>query len=291
MTAMFSKVMLGTAQFGMSYGVANTTGKPSYEAVREILKEAFDNGVTALDTAPEYGDSEDVIGRALNELGLAGKFRIVTKIPRLPQEGDPEAFIRESLQRSVKRLGVEVIDGALFHTESDGVRLDLLKKMKNEGLIRCAGVSLNTLACRDGGEDADCLQVPCSLLDHRFDHCFGKAGRHCFVRGAYLQGMLLMPEEKIFIPEIREKRRKLEALGMPMAELCLRYLFAKPGENSILTGVENIGQLRENIRISRMAPLSQGEIAEIEKIVLPPLDELLVSPWMWKKYKELHHIV
>ncbi|MBQ9500596.1 MAG: aldo/keto reductase [Lentisphaeria bacterium] len=291
MTAMFSKVMLGTVQFGMKYGVANTSGKPSYEAVRGILKEAFDNGITALDTAPEYGDSEDVIGRALAELGLAGRFRIVTKIPMLPQEGDQESFIRESLQSSMKRLGVEVIDGALFHKESDGVRLDLLKKMKDEGLIRCAGVSLNTLACRDGGQDADCLQVPCNMLDHRFDHCFGKAGRHCFVRGAYLQGMLLMPEEKIFIPEIREKRRRLEALGMPMAELSLRYLFAKPGENSILTGVENLDQLRENIRIARMAPLSQSEIAEVEKIVLPPLDEMLVSPWMWKKYRELHHIV
>jgi len=290
MAEMFSKVMLGTVQFGMKYGVANTTGKPSGEAVREILKEAFDNGVTALDTAPEYGDSEEVIGRALRELGLAGKFRIVTKIPRLPKEGDPEVFIRDSLRGSMKRLGVEVIDGALFHQEADGIHLPLLKKMCAEGLIRCAGISLNTEAFRDAGEEADCLQIPCSLLDHRFDRCFGKAGRHCFVRGAYLQGMLLMPEEGIFIPEIRERRRKLEALGMPMAELALRYLFGKPGSKSILTGVENLAQLRENLRISRMAPLSAEEVAEIDKIVFPPLEELLVSPWMWKKYKEIHHI-
>ena len=186
---------------------------------------------------------------------------------------------------------MEVIDGALFHQESDGVRhLPLLEKMRAEGLIRFAGISLNTEAFRDAGEEADCLQIPCSLLDHRFDHCFGKAGRHCFVRGAYLQGMLLMPEEGIFIPEIRERRRKLEALGMPMAELSLRYLFGKPGPKSILTGVENLTQLRENLRISRMAPLTPEEVAEIDKIVFPPLDELLVSPWMWKKYKEIHHI-
>ena len=291
MAGMFSKVMLGTVQFGKNYGVANTTGKPSYETVREILRESFDNGVTALDTAPEYGDSEEVIGRALRDLGLAGKFRIVTKIPRLPQEGDPEVFIRGSLQNSLARLGVEVIDGALFHQESDGVRhLPLLEKMRAEGLIRFAGISLNTEAFRDAGEEADCLQIPCNLLDHRFDRCFGKAGRHCFVRGAYLQGMLLMPEEGIFIPEIRERRRKLEALGMPMAELSLRYLFGKPGPKSILTGVENLAQLRENLRISRMAPLAPEEVAEIDKIVFPPLDELLVSPWMWKKYKEIHHI-
>ena len=67
---MYSKLMLGTVQFGMNYGVANTTGKPSFETVKAILKEAYDGGINALDTAPEYGDSEEVIGKALKELGL-----------------------------------------------------------------------------------------------------------------------------------------------------------------------------------------------------------------------------
>ena len=50
---MYSKLMLGTVQFGMNYGVANTTGKPSFETVKAILKEAYDGGINALDTAPE----------------------------------------------------------------------------------------------------------------------------------------------------------------------------------------------------------------------------------------------
>ena len=287
---MYSKLMLGTVQFGMNYGVANTTGKPSFETVKAILKEAYDGGINALDTAPEYGDSEEVIGKALKELGLTGSFRIVTKIPKVPADADPGKFICDSLHGSLKRLQTEVISAALFHDEGDGIYLDILKRMKEKGLILSAGISLNTQAHEGDGETADCLQVPCSLLDHRFDSCFNRGGRHCFIRGAYLQGMLLMPKEKVFVKEVLAKREQLESLGIPMAELALRYLFAKPGSKSILTGVETLGQLRENLRIARMEPLPAHVLAEIDKIVFPPLDEICVSPWMWKRYKEVNHL-
>ena len=286
----FSRLMLGTVQFGMAYGVANTHGKPSYETVKQIISEAFDGGVNALDTAPEYGDSEDVIGRALKDLKLADKFQVVTKIPRIPEKCDPEKFIEDSLKRSLQRLQTDVLAGALIHIEDDGVYLDILKSMKDKGLILSAGISLNTLAHKDDGEDADCLQIPCSLLDHRFDHCFARGDRHCFIRGAYLQGMLLMDEDKIFIREVRERRKQLESIGIPMAELALRYLFAKSGSKSILTGTETVAQLRENLRIAQLPPLSQDVIAAVEKIVFPPLEEMCVSPWMWNRYRELNGI-
>lgn len=286
----FSKLMLGTVQLGMNYGVANTSGQPSYQTAKTILKEAFDGGINALDTAPEYGSSEDVIGNALSELGLAGKFHVITKIPKVPTDTDPEKFIENSLHASLRRLKLKTLAGALIHIEDDCIYLDILNSMKQKGLIATAGISLNTLVHKDSGATADCLQIPCSLLDHRFDHCFDRGNRHCFIRGAYLQGMLLMPEEKIFVSEIIPIRRKLAALGLPMAELALRYLFAKPGSKSVLTGVESVAQLRENLRIAQLPPLPADLLAEIEKIVLPPLDEICVSPWMWNTYKQLNNL-
>ena len=286
----FSRLMLGTVQFGMDYGVANTHGKPSYETVKQILSEAFDGGINALDTAPEYGDSEDVIGKALKELKLTDKFQVVTKIPRIPAECDPEKFIEDSLKRSLQRLQTGVLAGALIHIAEDGLYLDILKSMNDKGLILSAGISLNTLAHKDDGKDADCLQIPCSLLDHRFDHCFAQGERHCFIRGAYLQGMLLMDEDKIFIREVRERRKQLERIGIPMAELALRYLFAKPGSRSVLTGTETVAQLRENLRISQLPPLPEDVLTAVEKIVFPPLEEMCVSPWMWNRYRELNGI-
>ena len=286
----YSLLMLGTVQFGMDYGVANTQGKPSFETVKNILREAFDGGVNALDTAPEYGDSEEVIGKALKELGLSEKFKTVTKIPHIPENCDPEKFIETSLKNSLCRLQKEVVSAALIHSEQDCIYLDILNSMKDKGLIEAAGISLNTLAYKDAGKNADCLQVPCSILDHRFDHCFDHGERHCFIRGAYMQGMLLMPEKGVFVKEILEKRRELETLGIPMAELALRYLFAKPGSKSVLTGVETLEQLRENLRIAQLPPLSPSELAAVDEIVFPPLEEICVSPFLWKNYKELHNI-
>ena len=285
----FSKLMLGTVQFGMNYGVANTTGKPSFEAVKTILKTACDGGVTALDTAPEYGDSEEVIGRALAELGLSDRFKIVTKIPKLPEGCDAEKFIAESLENSLRKLRIDRAAAALLHAEADFPALDALKSMVKRGLIEAAGVSLNTVAHRDDGENADCLQVPASLLDRRFDNCFGK-GRRVFVRGAYMQGMLLMPEEKVFIPEVVERRRKLEKLNLPMAELALRFLFSKPEPKSILTGVETVDQLKENIRIAALPPLDESDLRTVEAIAFPELPEMCVSPYFWPQYKKEHGI-
>ncbi len=282
----FSKLMLGTVQFGMNYGVANTSGKPSFDTVKAILKTAYDGGVTALDTAPEYGDSEEVIGRALKELGLSGHFRIVSKIPAVPEGASPEAFFETSIRHSLKRLQTDILAAVLLHVESDGIYLDALKLQKAKGLTELAGISLNTQAHADDGADADCLQVPASLLDHRFDRCFGKEGRHCFIRGAYLQGMLLMPEEKVFIPEILGRRRQLEKLGVPMAELALRYLFGKAGSKSVLTGVETLAQLQENLRIAELPPLGDSDLAEIDRIMAAPLPEICVSPFFWPEYRK-----
>ena len=73
------KLGLGTAQFGMAYGVANTNGQPAIETVAQVLHVARANGIQMLDTAISYGDSEAVLG----ELGVSD-FLLVTKIPEIP---------------------------------------------------------------------------------------------------------------------------------------------------------------------------------------------------------------
>ena len=76
-----------------------------------------------------------------------------------------------------------------------------------------------------------------------------------------------MDENKIFVREIIPVRRKLEALGIPLKELALRYLFAKAGNKSVLTGVETVEQLRENLQIAQMPPLADDILAEIDALI------------------------
>ena len=58
----FSKILLGTAQLGLNYGINNKDGKPSVESSIEILSAAYDNNIRFLDTAEAYGDAHEVIG-------------------------------------------------------------------------------------------------------------------------------------------------------------------------------------------------------------------------------------
>ena len=59
------KIGIGTAQFGLNYGVSNQQGKTSPLEVKNILNLALDHDIYVLDTAPAYGESEDVLGKIL----------------------------------------------------------------------------------------------------------------------------------------------------------------------------------------------------------------------------------
>ena len=64
-TDLLDRICLGTAQFGLDYGIANARGKVSFDEVGQILRCALENGIVTLDTAGAYGDSEQMVGAFL----------------------------------------------------------------------------------------------------------------------------------------------------------------------------------------------------------------------------------
>ena len=277
----FSRLLLGTVQFGLNYGIANTEGKPSFERVKAILKTALDNGITALDTAAAYGDSEEVLGRALAELGIAQKMTVISKVPPLPENCDAEEFVTNSVTTSLKRLRLPELPLVLFHNELDWAYREALGSLVRKGLIRHAGVSLDSAACASTADDAPYVQIPCNLFDHRFDEKIrNHPNGHIFIRSVYLQGLAVMPKEKIPFPELRAYREKLEVFGVPMPELCMRYLLSFPGNTSVLTGVDTPEQLLENCRLAEKGPLPQELLQKVIDTV-PLLPESLIRPKLW----------
>lgn len=95
----FSRLMLGTVQFGMDYGINNQAGKPGSECVEEILRVAADGGVNVIDTARNYGDSEERIGAALQKCGLQKHFKIITKVAASPPH--PSCFGEGGMDREI----------------------------------------------------------------------------------------------------------------------------------------------------------------------------------------------
>jgi len=287
----FSRLMLGTVQFGLEYGIANESGKPSFDRVCEIVKTAFEGGVTALDTAAAYGTSEEVLGAALERLGLREAMTVVSKVPPIPDGTDVEAerFIERSLRESLRRLRLGRLAVCLLHREEDLRHLPLLEKMVGRGLTDGVGVSLDSNRFLAEAAAVRYLQLPCNLLDRRFDAFWPVAMQkriHVFARSVYLQGLLLMPEARIRpnLSAVIPVRRGLEAVaretGCTMAELCMRYVLSNPAVASVLTGVDTPEQMRENLRVAALGPLPAAVLGRVQACV-PDLPEPLVRPALW----------
>ncbi|MDA9003693.1 aldo/keto reductase, partial [Flavobacteriales bacterium] len=99
---MNSKLILGTVQFGLDYGVNNTAGKPSKENIKSILDSAYNSGIKLLDTAEAYGDSQNKLGEYHSN--STNKFNVITKF-----SSNTEGFslnIIERVYNNLKILGV-----------------------------------------------------------------------------------------------------------------------------------------------------------------------------------------
>ena len=110
------RLALGTAQFGMDYGVANTGGRVTRAALADILTTAARAGLDTLDTAIAYGQSEACLGAA----GV-DNWRVITKLPRLPDPAPPDvrAWVLAAVQGSLDRLQLPGLTAVLLHHPAD----------------------------------------------------------------------------------------------------------------------------------------------------------------------------
>ncbi len=291
----FSRIQLGTVQFGLNYGIANTGGKPSYESSRDIVATAYQGEINCFDTAAAYGDSEVILGRALNELKLQEKVHIISKIAPFDERDmssrETEEFIITSVENSLKRLQRDYLDVCLFHRDKDYVYFDVLDNLKSRGLIRGFGLSIDSTDYCDKLLESQVkfIQLPYNILDKRFDDFLIQAAKRnikVFTRSLYLQGLLLMAENQIkpFLQDVIPIRRELEQLasdsGMTMPELCARFVLSNPAVTSILTGVDNLQQLQQNIELLSKAPLPEDIYQQVKSIV-PVFDEKIIRPARW----------
>ena len=101
---MSSSLCIGTAQFGLNYGVTNKKGIVSIEDVQKIIDKAYNSGVTYLDTAQAYGKSEEVLGKTIRK---NQKFKIISKIalPELIQnETKLKTILDTKFSKSLQNL-------------------------------------------------------------------------------------------------------------------------------------------------------------------------------------------
>jgi aryl-alcohol dehydrogenase-like predicted oxidoreductase len=295
-----SPLTLGAVQLGLPYGVANAVGQPDEGEARDILETAVSSGISVIDTARAYGNSEERIGAWLSNCTHRG-LHVITKTP--PLEGDTDQELRLALRRSLtascEALQVRRLDVVLVHRETDLLKhavAEALAEAAAEGLIGAFGASLYN---PDIGlklietVPVSALQLPASLVDDRFQRAgvfaaAKAAGVAVFVRSVFLQGALLMKPEKL--PDhlrplagpllaMREFARRHGRTPIEVLILAMRDI---PGVSSLVVGVEQATQLRPLTAAIRARPLDEPELETLRRTV-GQLPDNVINPSAWPR--------
>ena len=282
-----SKIVLGTVQFGIPYGINNKQGVPVDWEIKELFSYAALSGIQILDTASGYGNSEEKIGK-LSE----NKFEIVTKFSRVLSAAE----LKKSLDNSLNNLKLNAVYGYIAHSADNLIEYpdlwnELLEK-KHEKIIKKIGYSLyfpeQLERLLDLNFYPDLVQLPYSILDKKFEKflpILRQLGTEVHIRSVFLQGLYFMDLSNLpkklqpLQPELLKVQEICKMFDIPIASLALNFAIQNDNIDKILIGVDNVLQLKENIKLS-IDPNYNTSISEkINEIQVSY--PLLLNPAVW----------
>lgn len=292
-------LVLGTAQLGTGYGIANRTGSPEPGVAKAIVECAWHGGVRFFDTAQAYGASEMILGKALEELGVSRQARIISKLSPSLDPTDPEP-VHRSIQESCRRLGVDQLWGIMLHRpqwlESSWARGlgGALCRERSAGAVRYLGTSVYT---PDEARRAlkhpeiDIIQIPCNAWDQRaMDSGVFELARSldklCFVRSVYLQGLLTMSPEDVrrCLPQAWQASKAWHEvaarMGLTTLRLALRFGLALG--LPLVIGAETPAQVLENLMLIGEAPLAPEAVSMLRQHLTPLVNAATLNPSLWE---------
>jgi aryl-alcohol dehydrogenase-like predicted oxidoreductase len=282
------KLILGTAQMGFEYGITNATGQPDVSCCIDIIKYAVNNGINILDTARDYGSSEKIIGTTQNSLK---NIEVITKLSNFQvNKHDSSYEIYDSIEKSIKtsmlNLKICELNTFLLHTYKhyeNNIIWNYLKDEKNHShKIAKLGVSIYMVdeaikLLKD--DDVKHIQIPINLLDDQWDnHDFLTLAKkrndvtiHC--RSIFLQGILVSDASK-WPKSAKESNNYVKQLDILVEtfklnnkiELCFSYIKYFDWVDGIVIGVDNIGQLQNNIECFKVRKLTHSEFLHVRKV-------------------------
>jgi aryl-alcohol dehydrogenase-like predicted oxidoreductase len=295
-----ARLVLGTAQLGMSYGIANRTGQPDVAQSFAVVKAAWDRGIRIYDTAQGYGNSELMLGHALAELGVLREAQIITKID-IPDMVSSTGILRKIVTESLSNLGIPSLYGLMWHREQilDVIDRELRVSMEEiikEGLVKHWGISVYTPARALQAIETGAfsmLQIPANVLDHRFAEArvFERAKEkqlHIYVRSVFLQGLLLLgpetiPEKMNFaLPILNSFKEISEKIGQSPREIALQYIKTRYPDASVIIGAETPQQIRENADAWSAGEIDNNWMKKLETD-FACVEESIVDPSAWPK--------
>jgi aryl-alcohol dehydrogenase-like predicted oxidoreductase len=261
---------------------------PDEEAGR-VLNAVLDAGITFIDTSPDYGTSEEFIGRYIanrrDEYFLATKCGCRVEAVAGAGQGHvyTPANIRAAVEQSLQRLRTDHLDVVQFHgspsPEEEPDAIATLQALKQEGKVRFIGASstLPRLAHHIALGVFDVFQIPYSAVQREHETAISdaaQAGAGTVIRGGVARGG--PAEEKQWSQRLVDtsadpqqiwRDAKLDELldGASPVEFVLRFTLAHPHLHTTIVGTGNVEHLRQNVEAARKGPLPATVYAEAKR--------------------------
>lgn len=248
----------------------------SDEDADRFLNAVLDAGINFIDTAPDYGVSEERIGQYIS--GRRNEFYLATKCGCTYKQHDDHIeiahewktdVIERNLETSLRRMKTDYVDLLQFHggdaetLQRRGV-IDQLLAFKKQGTIRFMGMSskIPDLSALIELDVFDAFQIPYSCLapeHHDLIIAAAETGAGIIIRGGIAHGGPDAEIQREALNDVWARARLDELLppGVSRAELILRYTLSHPNCHTTIVGTCDHDHLAENIAAVEAGPLPE----------------------------------
>lgn len=267
----------------LGYGAMELRGGPMAPELDDadagrLLNAVVDGGINVIDTSPDYGRSEELIGTHLahrrGELVLASKCGCVPGAGMGAEHVHTAANVRAAVEQSLKRLRTDYLDIVQFHRSLTRDELDAegalseLFRLRDEGKTRFIGISsvLPTAVEQIGMGTFDTFQLPYSALQREHEEIISAAaggGAGIIVRGGVARATPEDWETRRYYMVDNETLRarwqgaELDELadGMSPTAFLLRFTLSHPDVDTTIVGTSSLGHLADNLAAAEAGPL------------------------------------
>jgi aryl-alcohol dehydrogenase-like predicted oxidoreductase len=288
------KIGLGTVQFGMKYGINNTSGKVGYATAMKIVQYYCKSVTTPVfDTANAYGDSEYVLGKLFSELGIDANDCVISKFS---SRIGTCSKLQEAFQKTIENLGVNRLYAFLAH-DADSLRenpdvYNELLRLKEEGRIQKIGVSVyfpsQLQRFINYQKPLDLIQIPYNVFDRRFEPFlteYKNAGIEVHARSAFLQGLFFKEINSlpVYFDPVKHNIAFIQQLAnannLALNKLLLIFCLNQPDIDRVIIGVDSEENLQDNM-------ITEEDICKFQKIcgeinIKKPVSDDMILPFKW----------
>ena len=281
------KLALGTAQWGLKYGISNVHGIITDKELKTILSIVEKYKINLFDTAVNYGLAEKRLGEFLMK-----ENKIITKVGYFKKGNN----LKDQITNSFKNLKRGNIYGCLFHNSNELIEnknlWEDLKKYKLKGKIKKIGYSLyepsKLLKLLEAKLIPDIVQIPYNILDRKFEPYFSLLKENnieIHIRSVFLQGLLFKSVDELnskfkdLISPFNELKEIQAKAKLEILSLALSFVIQNHSIDYVILGVEKAKQLKQIINASKKK-LPDKIIEQIKSIKLE--NQAILNPINWK---------